>query len=152
MGHRTGRAVTSTDVQRHEHGAVFWVATTAGAVIVAFGIRGLLHDSALTKPNDLGRWLLGAGVIHDALIAPVLVVAGFLTRRLPASARVPVRLGLAATALLVVVTWPLVHAYGVRAANPTVLPHDYGSNVSIAIGAIWITVAAAVGLRHWRRR
>ena len=140
------------DVERREHGAAFWVAAVVGAAIVAFGVSGLLHDRALTKPSDLGRWLLGAGVVHDALIAPVLVAAGIVTRWLPASARVPVRLGLAATALLVAVTWPLVHGYGVRSANPSLLPRDYGGSLIIAIGAVWATVAASLVLRHWRTR
>ena len=137
-----------TDTTPDEHGVAFWVGVALGGVIVLAGVRGLLHDRALTKPADLGRWLLGAGIAHDAVLAPVVVAVGLATRFVPAAARVAVRLGLAASALLLLVTWPLVHAYGVRAANPSLLSRDYGRNVTVALGVVWLAVAGAVVRRR----
>jgi hypothetical protein len=95
----------------------------------------------------LWRWFLGAGVVHDLLLAPMFVAVGLATRRLSDVARTPVRLALAASALLTVLTWPLVRGWGRRAANPSALPLDYGRNLLVPIGVVWTVTLISVIMR-----
>ncbi len=133
-------------------GRAFWIAMPAGVALMAFGIKGALHDHAVTQPTALGRWLLEAGIVHDALIAPVAVVIGAATVVLPRPSRSPVRIALALSALLVAFTWPLVQGWGRRATNPSALPLDYGRNVAIGLAVIWIVACAAILIQARRDR
>lgn len=123
----------------------FWIALLVGWVVIGYGAVGVLRNADTTKPIELVRWFVGAGVAHDAVLAPVAVGVGWLTLRIvPERARVPVRLALAATALLVAFTWPYVHGYGVTGANPSVLPFAYGRNLAWSVAGIWLLCVAAV--------
>jgi hypothetical protein len=127
--------------EKHRGGDWFWLGAAAGLAFIVAGARGLLHDRAATQPSDLMTWFLGAGIVHDAVIAPIAVLAAWITRRVvPAPARSPIRLGLAATALLVVLTWPLVQGWGRRAANPSALPLAYGRNLIATLIVLWAVV------------
>jgi hypothetical protein len=141
------------DAQRTRRGSVFWVGVAVGWGVMLAGLRGLLVDAALTQPPDLARWFFGAAIAHDLLIAPAAYLCALLVGRVvPRSAVVPVSLGLAASALLVGFTWPLLGAYGRRASNPTVLPLDYTRNVMVALAAIWGAVTVAIVVSVLRRR
>jgi hypothetical protein len=131
---------------------LFWSSAIVGIAIMAYGVHGALHDAGATKPRDLTRWLLLAGVTHDFVWIPLVIVAGFLTNYLPATARNPVRIGLAVSAFITITTWPLVQGWGRRAANPSALPLDYGRNLIVVLALCWITVGSAIAIRTWRRR
>ena len=131
----------------------FWAGLVIGVGFVAAGVRGLLHDRAATQPTDLVKWLLGAGVVHDAVIAPLVVAGAWITGRvLLPRARTPVRLGVIATAMFTVLFWPLVQGWGRRATNPSALPLDYGRNLVAVLAAIWLTVLVSITVRTWRAR
>ncbi|HMC70525.1 MAG TPA: hypothetical protein VKJ07_15320 [Mycobacteriales bacterium] len=131
----------------------FWAGLVAGLGFIAAGVRGLLHDHAATQPDDLVKWLLGAGVVHDAVIAPLVVALAWLTgRAVPVRARAPVRLGLIATAMLTLLTWPLVQGWGRRTANPSALPLDYGRNLVAVLAAIWLGAFVSITVRMRRRQ
>ena len=139
--------------ERHPTDGWFWGGLVIGVGFIVVGLRGLLHDHAATQPHDLLKWLLGAGVVHDAVIAPVVVVAAWCTGRVvPPRIRTPVRLGLIATAMLTVLFWPLVQGWGRRAANPSALPLDYGRNLVAVVTAIWFMVFVTITVRLWRAR
>ena len=134
-------------------GGWFWGGVIIGIGFIAAGVRGLLHDHAATQPHDLLKWLLGAGVVHDVAVAPLVAAAAWATGRLlPAAVRTPVRLGLIATAMLTVLVWPLVQGWGRRAANPSALPLDYGRNLVAVVASIWFTVFVTITVRVWRAR
>jgi len=128
-------------------GWLFWALLPVGAVFVAVGVHGVFDDHASTPPMEVARWFLGAGVAHDALIAPVFVVFGWLTGWLPMVARTPVRLALVASAVLTAFAWPLVQGYGLSPDNASVLPLDYTRNLVGALLAIWVATGAAVIVR-----
>src|SRR5262245_52084768 len=112
VGDGVGSAVTAPT--HHESNLWFWLALPVGAVFLAAGVHGIVHQHDLTRPTDLARWFAGAGVFHDAVLAPAVVVVGVLTARLPAVVRVPMRVALAASALVVAFAWPLVRGWGRR--------------------------------------
>ncbi|RIQ20377.1 hypothetical protein [Jiangella rhizosphaerae] len=139
-----------TTGQRTPSGRLFWTCLVAGAAVIGYGVVGAWGDRADTHPADLMVWLAGAGVAHDALVAPLVVVAAVATRRLPVAARLPARLGLALTALVTVVFWPVVRGWGRSPSVPSALPLDYGRNLLVVLALIWL-VAGVVAAARWRR-
>jgi len=137
--------------RREEPSTWFWLTLPIGLVFVGIGIHGLYQQRSAAPPAEVARWLAGAGILHDALLAPLFVVVGFATIRLPEVARTPVRLALAASALLTAFAWPLVQGWGRRTTNPSALPLDYGRNLVVSVLAIWFLAAIAVAVRLRRR-
>ena len=74
----TGTAVRTLTVVR----------AALGVCGVALGAVGVWQLVALTGPETPRRvavWLAGAAVVHDALLAPLVLAVGWLVRRLPAA-------------------------------------------------------------------
>ena len=130
-------------------GALFWIGVAGGWAVIAWGAVGALENDVDTNPPHLAAWVLGTLVVHDTVWAAGVVLAGWVTaRRVPSRGRASVRVGLAATALLALLTWPQIRGYGERPATPSALPLDYTRNASIALGIIWVAVAVSVALRR----
>lgn len=140
------------------HGSVWWTALGAGTLLMAYGVYGLLGQLA---PEQRPRWLLwflGGLAVHDLVVVPAVLVAGLLVRRaVPAAVRAPVQTGLLASAVLAVVSIPVLTGYG-RASQPgnaSVLPFDYVPNLLGVLALVWaLTAVAAVAavLRARRAR
>ncbi|GAB2766241.1 hypothetical protein GCM10027072_76390 [Streptomyces bullii] len=97
-------------------------------------------------------WLGGAVVVHDAVIAPVVLLAGLLLVR--GGARGPVRGALLVVGALTAVALPVLLRPG-KTANASVLPLDYWRNwllvlvAALTVTAIWWAVR---GVGRGRRR
>ncbi|MEU7339564.1 hypothetical protein [Streptomyces sp. NPDC007074] len=103
----------------------------AGVALLGEGGSLLLDVRDLT---DVLVWMGGAVVLHDALIAPLVLLAGPVLIR--GGVRGPVRGALVVAGALTVVALPVLLRPG-RPANSSVLPLDYPRNLLIA----WATVA-----------
>ncbi len=116
----------------------------AGLLLIAIGGR-LLAD--LPDPLDVLVWMGGALVLHDAIIAPLVLVAGLAVAAVPA--RGLVRGALLTAGALVLVTLPLLLRPGTP-PNPSALPLPYGRNLLLVLAAVAVAagVAAAVGRRR----
>lgn len=131
----------------------WWVGAAAGTAVIAFGLVGALSHSGATRPTQLVTWTIGAAVLHDALLAPVVIAFGLATARwVPVTVRVPVRVGLVLSGLVTALAWPYLRGYGYRASNPSALPFHYGRNLVIVLAIIWASVAAATVARRLRRK
>ena len=137
---------------RQPGGPLFWTGVGVGAALVAVGLAGIWIDRADTHPAELVGWLGGAGIAHDAVLAPVVVVVAWASRRLPDAVRLPVQLALAMSGLLTLLTWPLVQGWGRSASVPSALPLDYGRNLLAMLAAIWLVTGVAVLVRLRRDR
>jgi hypothetical protein len=136
----------SSDAPR---GGWFWTSTAIGWAAIAFGLTGLLR--ADIDWIGFATWFVGGAVVHDVLIAPLVFAAAWLvTRALPPTIAIPVKVGLATSALTVLYAWPLLRGYGRSAALPSALPLDYGRNLTIALLVIWSVVAIWAVERHFR--
>jgi hypothetical protein len=126
-----------------------------GVPVIAYGIRGVLVDGARTRPGELARWIVGAAVVHDLVLVPVVLAVGWGLRRLvPASVWPAVRAGLVTTGVLMLVGWPFVRGYGRDPTDPSLLPRDYGTGLAVAVACVWLGVAgwAVVEALGRRRR
>ena len=118
----------------------------AGAALMGVGVSLLLDVRDLT---DVVVWLGGAVVLHDALIAPAVLLAGPVLVR--GALRGPVRAALIVAGSLTVVALPVLLRPGPR-ANSSVLPLDYPRNWLIALAAVAAVTALSTAARRRARR
>ena len=130
--------------------ALFWISAAFGWVIIGVGLRGVFMHSLDTRPSNLAKFVVGGALLHDLLIAPVLIAVGVVVARaVPGRARATVQGALVVTAILALFSYPLVRAYGLATQNPTSVPHNYTLNLIIVLGVVW-AVAAVLVLRRLR--
>lgn len=122
-----------------------------GLLLIAVGARLV---AVLPDPLDVLVWLGGALVLHDAVIAPLVLGVGLLVAALPA--RGLLRGALLTGGAVLLITLPLL----VRPGNPpntSALPLPYGQNLLLVLGAVAVVagllaVVSAVRSRARRRR
>lgn len=121
----------------------------AGLVLSGVGVHLLLDVRDLA---GVLVWLGGAVVLHDALIAPLVLLIGWVLVR--GGVRGPVRGALLVAGALTAVALPVLLRPG-RPPNSSVLPLDYPRNWLLALGAVAAVTAlvrAARGIGRGRRR
>ncbi|WP_330333672.1 hypothetical protein OHS33_30760 [Streptomyces sp. NBC_00536] len=125
-----------------------------GLLLIAVGIRQVI---ALPDPLDVAIWLGGGLVLHDGIIAPLvlgvglLLAAGARAAGWSAAARGLVRGALLTGGVLVMVTLPLLLRPGAP-PNPSALPLPYGRNLLLVLGAVLaLTLVAGATLAAGRR-
>lgn len=122
----------------------------AGLLLLGVGAR---HLARLRDPLDALEWLAGAVLLHDAVLAPLIMAAGLLVTALPA--RRVLRAVLMTGGALTLVALPALLRPG-PPANPSVLPLPYGRNLLLLLGlALLAGVTSALiarGVRRGRRR
>ena len=137
---------TKEDV--HRAGPLFWISAVAGWAVIGWGLRGIFQHSLDTRPANLARFVVGGALLHDLVVAPLVILAGVaVARAVPRRARAVVQGALVVTGVLALFSYPLVRAYGLAANNPTSLPHNYGLNLLIVLGVVWAVAAGAIVLK-----
>lgn len=132
---------------------IFWACVAVGWVLIAAGIRGVVIDARFTRPPQWSAWFVGAAIFHDFLVAPVVfaLAAGPL-RRLRRPYRAAVQAGLVLTALVTVVSLPVLLRPGEPTGNPTVLPERAAGPLAVLVGGIWVLALAGIALARRRMR
>ncbi|MEK6344212.1 MAG: hypothetical protein V4737_10290 [Curtobacterium sp.] len=134
------------------------VLVVLGVLVMAFGAYVLVTTVRPNRIWGLATWLLGAVVLHDAVLSPFVVGAGLLLRRTGRSIRawmlVVVQSAVVLGSVLALVVLPEIAAKAHGQKNRTVLPFDYGVRLAIVEGALLLVVVAvlAVGIRMSRNR
>ena len=136
--------MSDTAHDEHRAGPLFWISAVVGWAVIGWGLRGIFQHSLDTRPSNLAKFVVGGALLHDLLVAPLLIVVGLaITRAVPGRARAVVQGALAVTGIVALFSYPLVRAYGLAAHNPTSLPHNYTANLLIVLGVV---LAVAAGL------
>jgi len=130
-----------------------WIGLALGGAIMAYAVWGAVQAFSTTEQLGLARWLVGSAIAHDFVLAPVVTVIGLvLARFLPVSVRGPVLGATAISGIVLLVSWPALRGYGLRAGNPSILPHDYPRNAAIVLGLVWAVALVVVAVRLIRVR
>ena len=128
------------------------VLVAAGVAMMTFAVVGALTSPDITLSRHL-IFLVGALLLHDALLGPVFIAVGVLVHR---TVRPPYRAivqgALIATAAVTFVALPFMLGYGRIADNPSALPRNYVGGYAIVVGAIWLGAAALIARRELRKR
>ena len=131
----------------------FWIALPVGLVPMAWGSWLYLDATPdLRRRIDFAAWLVGADLVHDLVLAPLVVLLGWTAARLvPARARPPLTIALVLTGTILLVGWlPLVGSATVD--NATIQPRDYRREIVTVLIAIWAVALLAMMVRGRRRR
>ncbi|MER6999772.1 hypothetical protein [Streptomyces sp. NPDC000410] len=119
-----------------------------GLGVVLIGIGAWL---VVAEPDPAGvlLWLAGALVLHDGILAPLVLAVGLLLvgRR----DRGVLRGALVVAGSLVLVTLPLLVRPGAP-PNPSALPLPYARNLVIVLAVVAAVAAARILVRRWRGR
>jgi hypothetical protein len=123
-----------------------------GAVGVGFGLWGLwlMRDFTREQLTSEAFWLAGGVVLHDAILAPVVVVIGYVASRvLPSHFRSSTATAFLVWGTLTIVFLPVLSGQGGKPGNDTILGKPY---VLSWIVMTLLLVAYAVGAAMVRRR
>jgi hypothetical protein len=129
-----------------------------GVAVIALGAYTMVTTLKPNRILGLATWLLGAVILHDAILSPFVVAVGLVLRRAGRSLRlwvlVVVQAAIVLGAVLLSTVLPEIAAKHHGQKNPTVVPFDYVTRLAIVEGALVLVVVAAlvVGARLARRR
>ncbi|MFF8378427.1 hypothetical protein ACF07V_20130 [Streptomyces sp. NPDC015661] len=121
----------------------------AGALGLALIGIGAWRVAEQRDPLGVLVWLGGALVLHDAILAPLVLAVGLLL--VGRSDRGVLRGALVVAGSLVLVTLPLLVRPG-EPPNPSALPLPYGRNLVLVLAAVAVVAAAVILVRRRRRR
>lgn len=125
----------------------------AGLVLFVVAARYAAVRSLDVRPGLWVRWLLTAAILHDVVVAPLVIVVGWLVvRYAPPPVKAPLQAGLILTAVLVAMAWPALRDYGSIPSNPTYLPRDYATGLAATLGLVWAACGAWAAGRLARSR
>jgi hypothetical protein len=132
------------------------VLVVVGVLVIAFGAYVLVTTVRPNRIGGLATWLLGAVVLHDAILSPFVVAVGLLLRRsgrtLRAWALVVVQAVVVLGSVLAFVVLPEIAAKAHGTKNDTVLPFDYGLRLLVVEGVLALLVVAVLVVALRRRR
>ncbi|MGH9182172.1 MAG: hypothetical protein ACRDY5_10715, partial [Acidimicrobiales bacterium] len=146
-------AAAAPDSQARPGGPVFWAGAVVGWGIIAAGLVGLFAESARTRPPDAARFVLGAALVHDLLVAPLVIALGLLVNRLaPRRSRPVVQGALIVSGAVALFSVPFVRGYGRQPTNPSVLPGNYAAGLATVLALVWGAAALLLVMRLRRVR
>ncbi len=115
-----------------------------GVAATAYGAWLLLAED-LPDLVDTAVWLAAGVVLHDFVLVPLTLTAGWIaTRLLPPRLRAPVAAGLVVLGTLTLVAVPVLGGWGANADNPTILDRDYPRADWVVAAGIVVVVEAAI--------
>jgi hypothetical protein len=138
-----------------EHRTSFLVGVALGGPLLAFATFELVTEAGSKGAIAVGRWLVGANLVHDFALAPAVCVIGWLlVRELPRALRAPAGAAMIASGVLLIVAFPVLRGYGRDQVpgNPTVQPLNYASATLTVLGVVWGVCAVWFAIRMVRSR
>ena len=116
-----------------------------GALGVVVGLYGAWL--VLSRGHDLLNlvlWLAGGVVLHDGVLAVVVLVVGAVAMRLlPRSAKAPAVVGFVVLGSVTLLAVPVLGRFGARSDNPTLLDRNYTVGWLVLAGLVLVVVVAA---------
>ncbi len=121
----------------------------AGVVLVLVGVWHLLGTD-LPDLVNLALWLAGGVALHDAVIAPLVVLLGFVVLPwLPSWSRAPAVVGFVVLLPITLLAVPAIGRFGAREDVPSLLNRPYGVLwLVFAVLVVLVVVAAALVRRR----
>jgi hypothetical protein len=109
----------------------------AGILLGLFGVYRLLTQIPNDSLEYLSYWLIGALILHDGIVSPVVAALGAgVGRYLPHRARRYLQGALVCGALITVIALPLIHRENSQPRAKAILLRDYAANLAILLGIV----------------
>lgn len=134
-------------------GPFAWTVIVAGWIVMAVAVRGAVRDDRLGGIETWAPWIVGAALVHDLVVLPLVVAVGWVLARLvPLPWRVPLRTALVVAAVVSLAVWPIAQRWGARADNPSILPLPVARNLAVLCAALVLAALGVGAVRAWRDR
>ena len=115
-----------------------------GVAVTAYGAWLLLAED-LPDLVHTAIWLVAGVVIHDFVLVPLSLLAGWIAARLlPPRPRGPAVAGLIVLGTLTLLAVPVLGGWGANTDNPTILDRDYLAGWSVVAAVIGLVVVTSV--------
>lgn len=124
---------------------------TAGVLLILVGAYHLYDISTrgASRVVSIAAWTAGGVLLHDAVVAPLVVLVGvLLVPRLPSWGRGPVTAGLVVLLSVTLLAVPVIGRFGARPDVPSLLDRPYGLLWLVFALLVTVTVVAASLLRR----
>lgn len=119
-----------------------------GLLVLLYGIVRLMQHTATSEKIGLVKWLAGAVIIHDGILAMGVVGIGWLLNRyLPGRGRAYVQGGLAVAGIITLFTLPLIYRHKKSQPGTTELTRNYLGGLLLVLLLIAAGTALAYALR-----
>ena len=107
---------------------------TAGILLGVYGVFRLVTNVGFVELLVLATWLIGAVVVHDGILSPLVVSVGwFLSRTVPARARRYLQGFLVVGGLMTIVAIPLILRRDTQPVSKAMLQQSYGGNLTLLL-------------------
>lgn len=124
-----------------------------GILGISYGVFRVLGNPGTSQPPKLATWLIGAILLHDFVLAPAVLSAGWvLHHTVRPRARRYLQGALVSGALVSAIGLPLIYRRGTGLPGKTLLERDYGASLTLIFGVIAAVVALAYVARVGRDR
>lgn len=125
----------------------------AGLLLGLFGVFRLVTDVPPATLIVLAFWLIGALVIHDGMLSPLIVsISWVLARTVPPRARRYLQFALIVGGLVTVIALPMIHRQKVGPVQKALLRQDFTANLTIILAVVAVLSLAAYAVRVVRDR
>jgi len=122
--------------------------TIAGVLIGVYGAGRLLTEIPTHSLVLLAAWLIGATIIHDGIVSPVVVTVGWLLHRfVPARGRGYLQAGLIMGGLVTIIAIPMIHLRNSQPAVKAILRQNFAGNLTLLLGIIGAGTLVAYAIR-----
>jgi len=119
-----------------------------GIAMIGYGGWRIVTNPRATQPVHVGEWLLGALVLHDGVLAVVIVVVGWLlARAIPGRARAYVQGGLITAGLVTAIAVVDIYRRDKSAPGQALLEQDYRAHLVILLLMIALGTATCYAVR-----
>ena len=131
----------------------FWIGLVLGWGVMLYGLMGLLEHQRQTHPVVAAKWFVGAALVHDLVLAPVVFALGWvITRFVSSSVRPFVQGALFVSSVIALYSFPSVRGYGRLSNNPSILPNNYAHGLVLTLAFVWAGAAVLATARLQHRR
>ena len=126
---------------------------SAGVALGLFGVFRLLTQIHGADLVQLAIWLVAALVLHDGVLAPIIVGVGAVLAHVPARARTALNaLSPALYGLVTVIALPLIHRAYSQPASKAILQQDYTANLGVLLAVVAAVALAGYAVLTVRAR
>jgi divalent metal cation (Fe/Co/Zn/Cd) transporter len=126
----------------HANPKIFWPLAVLGWGIIVYGFVGLVANSSRTHPPTWAVWFFGAAIVHDLLLAPIVLLIGSqIALRAPGRGKAYVQAALIMSGIVVLTSIPVLLGFGRNPNDPSTLPNNYITGLLAVLAVIWTLVA-----------
>ncbi len=121
-----------------------------GGLVAMFGVARLVSETPGSHLLVLAVWLVGALVLHDTVLSPMIISIGAVLRRVPARARSYVQGALVAGGIVTIIAIPLMYRAGSQPDVKAILDQNFPANLTVLLALITVIAVLSYLLRVLR--